>query len=251
MTFAEAQALLQRSHRIVGFTGAGISTESGIPDFRSPTGVWATNRIVEYGEFIRHHEARVEYWQLAAAMWPVMRDAAPNPGHFAFAELERRGQLRVLLTQNIDGLHQRAGNTRVIELHGTAREAECLSCHAHTPMEETMARVLDGDLAPNCLDCGGYLKPATVSFGQTLPARAFEDAVDASRSCEVMIVAGSSLVVQPACQLPEIARHFGAALLILNRTETPLDEVADLVLHEEIGEALPRLLGLAGTDRDA
>ena len=245
MNFAEAQTLIQQSHRIVGFTGAGISTESGIPDFRSPSGIWANNRTVEYGEFVRDHEARVEHWRQKVAIWPEMRDAEPNPGHLAFVELERQGRLQRLITQNIDGLHQKAGNTQVIELHGTTREVECLRCQARTSMEEAVVRVLEGEPAPECRDCGGYLKPATVSFGQALPARAFEDAVTASRSCEVMIVVGSSLVVQPACQLPEIAKRHGAALLILNRTETPLDEVADLVLREEIGEALPRLIGLA------
>jgi NAD-dependent deacetylase len=243
MTFEEAQALIQRTTRIVGFTGAGISTESGIPDFRSPTGIWSTNRIVEYGEFVRHYEARVEYWRQKVAMWPEIRDAAPNAGHLAFVELERQGRLQALVTQNIDGLHQKAGSTQVIELHGTTREVECLRCEARTTMEEAVTRVLGGELAPVCLSCGGNLKPATVSFGQGLPAQDFESAVAACRTCEVMIVAGSSLVVQPACQLPEIAKRHGATLLLLNRTTTPLDPLADLVLHDTIGEVLPRLVG--------
>src|SRR5262249_15211726 len=136
MNFSEAVELIDRSERIVGFTGAGISTESGIPDFRSPSGIWAKNRMIEYQEFISSRAGRIEYWRQKVAMWPEMRDAQPNAGHWAFAELERRSKLAAMITQNIDGLHQRAGNTNVIELHGTTVEAECLSCHQRISMDE-------------------------------------------------------------------------------------------------------------------
>lgn len=242
MNINEAIDLVARAEKIVGFTGAGISTESGIPDFRSPNGIWANNRIVEYGEFVRSREGRVEYWRQKVSMWPEMRDAEPNPGHLAFVELERRGKLRALITQNIDGLHQKAGNTNVIELHGTTTEVECLTCHARISMDEAMQRVEAGDLAPECDHCGGYLKPATISFGQAMPALAMKAAIDACRECDLLIAVGSSLVVYPAASLPELAKQHGAALFIINRTSTPFDAMADLVLHDEIGRTLPELI---------
>ena len=245
MTFDQIAELIANSSRIVGFTGAGISTESGIPDFRSPNGVWANNRIIEYSEFVNSRAGRIEYWRQKVAMWPEMRDAQPNAGHRAFAELERQGKLRAMITQNIDGLHQRAGNTNVIELHGTTVECECLTCGARISMDEAVERVKDGDLAPECDACGGLLKPATISFGQSMPAMAMKLAVEACQDCDVFLAVGSSLVVYPAASLPELAKESGAVLVIINRTPTPLDGIADLVVTEEIGIALPRLVGLA------
>lgn len=242
MNFEQAVQLIAKSDRIIGFTGAGISTESGIPDFRSPNGIWANNRMIEYQEFVSSRAGRIEYWRQKAAMWPEMRDAQPNTGHRAFVELERRGKLTAMITQNIDGLHQRAGNRNVIELHGTTVEAECLSCHARISMDDAIARIEAGDVAPECEDCGGLLKPATVSFGQAMPAREMELAIAAALGCEVFLAVGSSLVVYPAASLPEVAKRNGAALIILNRTPTPMDGIADLVLNEEIGKALPSLL---------
>lgn len=244
MKFTEAVTLIAQSNKIVGFTGAGISTESGIPDFRSPHGIWANNRIIEYYEFVTSRAGRIEYWRQKAAMWPEMRDAEPNAGHLALVELERQGRLRAMITQNIDGLHQRAGNTDVIELHGTTTAAECLTCGARITMDEAIQRVATGDLAPSCEQCGGWLKPSTVSFGQAMPALAMQAAVEACQDCEVFLAVGSSLVVYPAASLPELARQCGAALIIINRTPTPLDELADLVINEEIGQTLPKLVGL-------
>jgi NAD-dependent deacetylase len=243
MNFEEATELIAKSSRIVGFTGAGISTESGIPDFRSPNGIWANNRIIEYGEFVASRTGRVEYWRQKVAMWPEMRDAQPNAGHLAFAELERRGKLRAMITQNIDGLHQRAGNRNVIELHGTTVDAECLTCGARISMDEAVERVQAGDLAPGCDGCGGLLKPATVSFGQSMPVLAMKAAVEACQDCEVFLAVGSSLVVYPAASLPELSKQCGAVLIIINRTMTPLDEIADLVVSDEIGKVLPALVG--------
>jgi NAD-dependent deacetylase len=242
--FAGARAWIAASDKIVGFTGAGISTESGIPDFRSPGGVWARNRIIEFDEFVSSREARVEAWRQRVEMWPPMRDAQPNPGHCAFVELERRGKLRAMITQNIDGLHQRAGQSpeRVIELHGTNLWAACLTCGRRIPMQEAIDRVEAGDLAPECDACGGILKAATVSFGQAMPERELSRAFEAARRCEVFLAVGSSLVVQPAAWLPAAAKQAGAKLIIINRTPTPLDEVADLVVNNEIGRALPALL---------
>ncbi|MBS1787459.1 MAG: NAD-dependent deacylase [Acidobacteria bacterium] len=244
MTFDQAAQLVAHSSRIVGFTGAGISTESGIPDFRSPNGIWANNRIIEYQEFITSRAGRVEYWRQKVAMWPEMRDAQPNAGHRAFAELERQGKLRAMISQNIDGLHQKAGNTNVIELHGTTVECECLTCGARISMDEAVERVTSGDLAPGCDGCGGLLKPATISFGQSMPALAMQAAAEACQDCDVFLAVGSSLVVYPAAAFPEIAKQSGAALVIINRTPTPLDGIADLVLNDEIGKALPRLVGM-------
>ncbi|MBO0799887.1 MAG: Sir2 family NAD-dependent protein deacetylase, partial [Blastocatellia bacterium] len=183
MNLSEAIELIARSNRIVGFTGAGISTESGIPDFRSANGVWANNRMIEYGEFISSRAGRIEYWRQKAAIWPEMRDALPNAGHRAFVELERRSKLRALITQNIDGLHQRAGNSPelVIELHGTTAEAVCLTCGDRITMDEAIRRVAEGDLAPECERCGGMLKPATISFGQAMPAREMQLAAAAAQ----------------------------------------------------------------------
>lgn len=244
MNFEQATELIAQSSRIVGFTGAGISTESGIPDFRSPNGIWANNRIIEYGEFVSSRAGRVEYWRQKVAMWPEMRDAQPDGGHCAFAELERQGKLRAMITQNIDGLHQRAGNKNVIELHGTTVECECLTCGARISMDDAVERVKSGDLAPECDGCGGLLKPATISFGQSMPALAMKAAVEACQDCDVFLAVGSSLVVYPAASLPELAKQSGAALIIINRTPTPLDDNADLVVNEEIGKALPRLVGM-------
>src|ERR1022692_4802725 len=165
MTTQQVRAKIAASSRICGFTGAGISTESGIPDFRSPGGVWSKYRTVYFDEFISSREARVEYWRQKVENWPHIRDAQPNAGHFAFAQLERDGHLRAMITQNIDGLHQKAGSSRdmVIELHGTTVDILCLDCGDRTPSEEAIARVAACDLAPECRRCGGYLKPATIS----------------------------------------------------------------------------------------
>ena len=246
LTFTETIELIAQASRIVGFTGAGISTESGIPDFRSPGGVWANNRIIEYQEFISSRAGRIEAWRQKVIGWPEMRNAQPNAGHLAFVELEQRGKLLAMITQNIDGMHQRAGHDpkKVIELHGTMLHAVCLSCGAPISMDEAVARVAVGELAPECEKCGGYLKTATVSFGQAMPEREMHRAYDAAESGEVFIAVGSSLVVHPAASLPALAKASGAKLIIINRTPTPLDEVADLVVREEIGKALPRLAGL-------
>jgi NAD-dependent deacetylase len=245
MNFNQAVELIAKSNRIVGFTGAGVSTESGIPDFRSPQGIWANNRIIEYQEFVSSRAGRIESWRQKVAMWPEMRDAQPNAGHLAFAELERRGKLRAMITQNIDGLHQRAGSTKVIELHGTTVEVVCLTCGDRISMDEAVSRVEAGDPAPVCERCGGLLKPATVSFGQSMPEREMELAVESCYDCDVFLAVGSSLVVYPAATLPELAKRNGAALIIVNRTPTPMDGIADLVINDGIGKTLPQLIGMA------
>ena len=246
MSRQAARQWITEAESVVGFSGAGISTESGIPDFRSPNGVWARNRTVYFDEFLRNEEDRIEYWRQKVESWPDMRDAEPNAGHLAFVELVRQGKLTALITQNIDRLHQRAGlsDEMVLELHGTTTEAVCLSCGDRVDMNQAVQRVLDGERAPQCRACRGYLKPATISFGQAMPQDVLSEAKRASESCDVFLAVGSSLVVQPAASLPLLAKHVGAKLIIINRTETPLDPMADLVVHDEIGKVLPAMVGL-------
>ena len=245
MDLRAARAWIDEASRIVGFTGAGIATESGVPDFRSPNGVWARNRIVEFQEFLDSEEGRVEYWRQKVEAWPAMRAARPNVGHRAFVRLHERGKLDALVTQNIERLHQRSGlpARMVLELHGTTTEAACLSCGDRITSDDACRRVLDGEKAPRCRLCGGLLKPATVSFGQPLPADVMERAYAAAESCDLLLAVGSSLVVEPAASIPRVAKRAGARLVIVNRDRTPLDGLADLVLRGEIGTVLPSMVG--------
>ena len=239
----QARHWLTDATAVVGFTGAGISTESGIPDFRSPDGVWSRNRTVLYDEFVANHDDRVEYWRQKALMWPEIRDAVPNAGHHALVSLRDQGKLSGVITQNIDGLHVKSGlaDTDVVELHGTTCNVVCLSCGELSSMDAACERIAAGDLAPEC-HCGGFLKPNTVSFGQMLPPGALERAADLARASDVFLAVGSSLVVQPAASFPRVAKQGGARLIIINRDETPLDGDADLVFHAAIGEVLPRMV---------
>jgi NAD-dependent deacetylase len=214
--------------------------------------VWARNRTVYFNEFVRSEADRIEYWRQKAESWPDMRDAKPNAGHLAFVELARLGKLKAMITQNIDGLHQASGldPQLILELHGNGTVATCLSCSARSPMDEAIERISQGELAPCCRLCGGLLKPATVSFGQQMPQDVLWKSQLAAESCELFLAVGSSLVVYPAASLPVAAKQAGARLIIVNRTETPLDELADLVIHEEIGVALPALAGLGANLRN-
>ena len=243
-----ARELIAGAARIVGFTGAGISTESGVPDFRSPNGVWARNRTVDFQEFVASEAGRVEYWRQKAAAWPAMRDARPNAGHHAFVELHRQGRLEALITQNIERLHQRSGlpADKVLELHGTTTEAVCLTCGDRITSDEACRRIAGGERAPRCRPCGGLLKPATVSFGQALPRDVLARAQTAVATCDLLLAVGSSLVVEPAASLPRAARRAGARLIIVNRDPTPLDGMADAVVRGEIGAVLPALVRRAG-----
>lgn len=222
----------------VAFTGAGISTESGIPDFRSPGGIWSKSQPVMFQDFLASAEARHEYWRQKSAAHRDFADAAPNDGHRVLARWERQGRLRAVITQNIDGLHQAAGSRRVLELHGTARRIACLGCEARFDPEPLVQQFLETDAVPECPTCGGMLKHATISFGQTLPADVLEEAIELSRQCDLFLAMGSSLVVEPAAGLPRLARDGGARLVIVNRDATGEDERADVVLHAGIGETL-------------
>ena len=244
MEVQAARGLVADASRIVGFTGAGISTESGVPDFRSPDGVWAQNRTVDFQEFVSSEAGRIEYWRQKAAAWPAMRDAQPNAGHHAFVELHKQGRLEALITQNIERLHQRSGlpADKVLELHGTTTEAVCLTCGDRITSDEACRRIEAGEKAPRCRPCGGFLKPATISFGQAMPHDVMVQAQAAAETCDLLIAVGSSLVVEPAASIPRVARQAGARLIIVNRDPTPLDGIADAVVHGEIGAVLPELV---------
>ncbi len=241
---SDLQQLIKTTSRIVVMTGAGISTESGIPDFRSPGGIWSKYRVTRIQEFIASHEARRNYWRYKTAVYPDIESASPNAGHLALVKLEKLNKLQLIITQNIDGLHQKAGNNekRILELHGTELEVKCLKCHARFDRLSIHQRVLAGDEVPTCDYCCGWLKPATISFGQTLHEAILNRAISESKECEAFLVIGSSLIVYPAASLPEIAKQQGAWLGILNRESTPLDAWADWVCHESIGAVLSEAL---------
>lgn len=235
---------LREAERGVAFTGAGISTESGIPDFRSPGGVWSRHQPVMYQDFLRDASERRRYWQIRKESLPAFAAAKPNPGHVALARLEAMGKLVAVITQNIDELHQRAGSRRVLEVHGTAMKVACLSCGKRYDGLEVNARLEAGEAEPACDDCAGILKSMTVSFGQDLPTDVWGEAVGLSQSCDLFLAMGSSLVVHPAAGLPQAAKAAGAQLVIINRDETALDGFADLVIHAAIGDTMERTLAL-------
>lgn len=231
-------ARLSAAKRAVAFTGAGISTESGISDFRSPGGLWSRHKPVYYDEFLASHEARLRYWQTSKAIYPEFAAARPNLGHKVLADWEREGRLIGVITQNIDGLHTEAGSRNVLELHGTAKFVLCIDCHKRWTSEEIFQQYKDRDEVPVCDKCGGWLKPATVSFGQSLPMDVLSQASQWSAEADVFLSIGSSLVVEPAASLPVYASRSGSYLAIINRDPTPLDELADVVLHRPIGQTL-------------
>ena len=240
------RALIESARRAVVFTGAGISTESGIPDFRSPGGVWSRRRPVDFRDFVASEPARREAWSLRAESHRAMAQAEPNHGHRAVASLVHRGIVTTVITQNIDGLHQRSGvpDEKVVELHGNSTYAKCIECEAPYPIEPILdAFGRDGTL-PVCEHCGGHVKTATVSFGQAMPEAAMRRAEAASAECDLFLAIGSSLVVYPAAGFPIQARRLGATLVILNREPTELDALADLVLNREIGPTLRAVAGL-------
>ena len=246
-----AADLLGGAQKLVVLTGAGISTESGIPDFRSPGGIWTKYDPSEftYDNFVSNRAHRERYWKMSLDIHPVLAAAKPNAAHHAVAELERRGKLLALITQNIDGLHQDAGCSadKVIEIHGTGRFVVCLACGDRTTREEIQERVAGGEIPPECRKCeGGVLKPATVSFGQAMPERETNAAFEHAQSSDVFLVIGSSLVVYPAAWLPVRARESGAKLVIVNLEPTPCDELAEVVLHGRAGEVMTAILAEMG-----
>lgn len=234
------------ARRIVVFAGAGLSTESGIPDFRSPGGVWDRYNPEDFNfqNFLSSERSREKYWQMATEMYQAMKDAKPNRAHLAVAELEKMGMLDCVITQNIDGLHVKAGNSpeKVLELHGTAMEVACLSCGKRFPRDPIQELLAEGQSVPLCDACGGLLKPATISFGQAMPERETAEAYSRSAACDLFIVIGSSLVVHPAAQMPVVAKRAGAKLVIINRDKTGCDDLADIIVHGQAGEVMAEVL---------
>jgi NAD-dependent deacetylase len=244
---AEVRSWLEGAQRVVALTGAGISTDSGIPDFRGPQGVWTKNPLAEKLSNIHYYladpEVRKASWQnrLSSPAW----SARPNPGHLALVELEKRGKLHALVTQNIDELHQLAGNSpeRVIEVHGTMRKFMCWGCGMRGPMQLALERVRAGEADPRCRDCGGILKSDTISFGQQLVPEVIDRAMQAAGEADFFVAVGTSLQVYPIAGAVEIARSAGARIVIVNAQPTPFDDIADAVFSQPISEVLPAILG--------
>ncbi len=234
--------LLAGSQRALAFTGAGISTESGIADFRSPSGIWSRYQPVLFRDFLESEEARRRYWKMKREGYYELKTARPNEGHRALAQLEESGKIIAVITQNIDGLHQDAGSRRVLELHGTSRRCVCLGCDKRFSSDDMQARLEAGEEIPLCDHCGGFVKSATISFGQSLPADVLAEAFDLSMSTDLVLALGSSLVVEPAASLPLQAKNNGARLVIVNNSETPLDGLADVVVHRSIGSTMSRVV---------
>jgi NAD-dependent deacetylase len=237
---ASLTALLRRSRRAVVFTGAGISTESGIPDFRSPGGIWTRMAPIDFQDFVASVEMRKEAWRRRFAMEQTFSSVKPNAGHLAIAELVSKGRVSHVITQNIDNLHQDSGvpARQVIELHGNTRYAKCLDCGDRMELEPIRVHFEAHGAPPDCPACGGIVKTATISFGQAMPELEMARAHEATVACDLFVVLGTSLVVYPAAGFPALAKRHGAKLAILNREPTEQDEIADLAIHAEIGPTL-------------
>ena len=240
--------MVREADRVVAFTGAGISTESGIPDFRSPGGIWTKFRPIDFQDYIASADMRAEAWRRKFAMEPTFRAARPGRGHNAIAHLVRVGKVRHVITQNIDNLHQMSGvpENRVIELHGNTTYARCLDCGLRHEIDEIRTRFEANGEAPGCRDCGGIVKTATVSFGQQMPEEEMLRAQAATCDCDLFLAIGSSLVVYPAAAFPLKAKRNGARLVIINRDPTDLDPFADLVVNDDIGTVMEPLSTLNG-----
>lgn len=241
----EIGAALRSARRVVALTGAGISTDSGIPDFRGPQGVWTKDpeaeRLSTLQAYMSDRDVRVKAWRLRLdhPAW----HAQPNPGHHALAELERKGRVHTLVTQNIDGLHQRAGTSPeiLVEIHGTMHEVLCMQCGERAEMQRALDRVRAGEEDPECRTCGGILKSATISFGQSLLPEDLNRAQEAAQSCDFFLAVGTSLAVYPVAHLPQAALNAGARLALFNAEPTPYDTYADWVVRDPLGECLPKL----------
>jgi len=248
MELEELAVRIKLSRSIVFFTGAGISTESGVPDFRSPGGVWTKYQPVLFQDFLASESARVQHWLLKKATYELFKTVEPNGAHYAICEYEKRGQLLGLITQNIDGLHKLAGSSdeNLVELHGTDRLVTCLNCGKRYQPADVYEHLGETFAAPRCDECGGFLKSANVSFGQSMPVEAMQRAQAWSEKADIFMVLGSSLQVQPAASFPVIAKRAGALLAIINRDPTPLDDIADFIHNGPIGDFFRRLQARVG-----
>ena len=241
---AQLRAMIRVSERIVVFTGAGISTESGIPDFRGPKGVWKTQTPIDFSDFVASEDVRRESWRRKFGGDGKLEQAEPNAGHQAITSLVKAGKVTHIITQNVDGLHQKSGtpDAQVIELHGNAGYAKCLQCAKRYELEDLRRDFVVDESVPYCDECGGMIKTATISFGQAMPVDEMQLAETATLACDLFIAIGSSLVVYPAAGFPRMAKQNGARLVIINEQETDLDPICDLVLHEQIGPTLSRVV---------
>lgn len=242
----QVASFIKQSHRILVFTGAGISTESGISDYRSKGGLWQRFHPVTIQEFMASEDKRVEYWQTKMELYESFGTAKPNKGHHAIALLEKQNKLKGIITQNIDRLHHLAGSSPqgILELHGNNRETICLSCQDMTDWTQVYERLKQGDKAPRCFKCNGLLKPNTISFGQSLDPEVLGMAFEWANDCDLMLALGSTLVVEPAASIPKLAKRNGAKLVIVTLSQTPLDAMADIKIELAIGETLERALKL-------
>ncbi len=238
--------LINDARAILPFTGAGISTECGIPDFRSPGGLWTKNQPIPFDQFVARQDMRDEAWRRRFAMESEFSAARPGRGHQAIAHLYRAGKIPAVVTQNIDNLHQASGipPEHVVELHGNTTYAVCLDCCRRFELAWVKARFDGSGRAPDCPDCGGHIKTATISFGQGMPEAEMQRAEDLTLACDLFLAIGSSLVVWPAAGFPLMAKRNGAKLAILNRDQTDFDSIADLVIHDDIGTVLARFAAL-------
>ena len=236
---AALKHLIHKANNVVFFTGAGISTESGIPDFRGPQGIWKSMQPIDFSDFVASEEVRRESWRRKFSS-QVMEQAEPNSGHKAIARLFELGKVSYVITQNVDGLHQASGlpDERVIELHGNAKYAKCLDCGKRYELAEIEAVFKQDETVPDCSACGGMIKTATISFGQAMPQQPMFLAEQATLAADLFIACGSSLTVYPAASFPRVAKQQGADLVIINNESTDLDPVCDLVIHQPIGETL-------------
>ena len=239
-----ATELLKQAQRVVALTGAGISTESGIPDFRSPGSIWQQEPAISYQEFISKPEARQKYWQTRRKLYGQIMSAQPNSAHLALADLEKKERLLGIVTQNFDGLHHDAGNNpkHIVELHGTSRSAACTHCVQRSSIKELQQRIDVGEIDPLCPDCGGFLKAATILFGQRVPDEVLTRARELALACDLFLVVGSSLKVNPAATLPRFALKNDVPLIIINLQPTHLDDYAEIVINEKAGVVLPPLV---------
>lgn len=240
------KTMIAAASRITVFTGAGISTESGIPDFRGPQGIWKTQTPIDFKDFMASEDIRRKSWQQRFTGVSKIDQAEPNQGHLAVARLVRMGKTHHVITQNIDGLHQKAGvpDEQVIELHGNAQYAKCLDCGLRHEFADLREDFLERDVLPACRECGGIVKSATISFGQAMPEDEMMRAQDATMDCDLFLAMGSSLTVTPAAYFPQIACQNGAKLVIINNEETGLDHLADLIVNEPIGVTLEAVIRL-------
>jgi len=240
----DTSELLKQAQRIVALTGAGISTESGIPDFRSPGSIWRQQPTVSFQDFISKPEARQIYWQTRRKLSRQVLDAQPNAAHMALADLEKKERLLGIVTQNFDGLHHDAGNNpkHIVELHGTSRAAACTHCGQRSSIQELQQRIDAGEIDPQCSICGGFLKAATILFGQRVPDEELSRARELALACDLFLVVGSSLKVNPAATLPRFALKNDVPLIIINLQPTHLDDYAEIVINEKAGAVLPQII---------